>query len=80
MKTSGSLWRYYRDESTSDNNGSITDFPTDNNGALFNLKQQISRQTGNGGTKDVEIMVPLKHLSNFWRALEMPLINWEIGF
>ena len=26
-------------------------------------------------TKDVEIIVPLKYLSNFWRTLEMPLIN-----
>ena len=33
-------------------------------------------QTGIGGTKDVEIMVPLRYLSNFWRALEMPLINY----
>ena len=24
-------------------------------------------------------MVPLKHLSNFWRTLEMPLINWEVN-
>ena len=31
-----------------------------------------------GNTKDVEIMVPLKYLSNFWRTLEMPLINCEI--
>ena len=23
-------------------------------------------------------MVPLKYLSNFWRTLEMPLINWEV--
>ena len=23
-------------------------------------------------------MVPLKHLSNFWRTLEMPLINYEV--
>ena len=27
--------------------------------------------------KDVEIVVPLKYLSNFWRTLEMPLINCE---
>ena len=26
----------------------------------------------------VEIMVPLKYLSNFWRTLKMPLINCEI--
>ena len=24
-------------------------------------------------------MVPLKYLSNFWRTLEMPLINFEIN-
>ena len=23
-------------------------------------------------------MVPLKYLSNFWRTLEMPLINYEV--
>ena len=36
-------------------------------------------QTGNGSTKDVETMVPLKYLSNFWRTLEMSLINCEIS-
>ena len=30
------------------------------------------------GRVDVEIMVPLKYLSNFWRTLEMPLINCEV--
>ena len=29
------------------------------------------------GTKAVQIMVPLKYLSSFWRTLEMPLINCE---
>ena len=24
-------------------------------------------------------MVPLKYLSNFWRTLRMPLINWKIS-
>ena len=33
----------------------------------------------NDGTKDVEIIVPLKYLSNFWRTLEMPLINCEVN-
>ena len=31
----------------------------------------------NNRTKDVEIAVPLKYLSNFWRTLDMPLINCE---
>ena len=29
--------------------------------------------------KDVEIMVPSKYLSNFWRTLEIPLINCEVN-
>ena len=32
-----------------------------------------------GNIKDVEIAVPLKYLSNFWRTLEMPLINCKIN-
>ena len=28
-----------------------------------------------GGTKNVEIMMTLKYLSNSWKNLEMPLIN-----
>ena len=45
----------------------------------FNFKVKFTGQTGNNGTKDVEIMVPLKYLSNFWRTLEMPLINCEVN-
>ena len=33
----------------------------------------------NGKIYDVEIMFPLKQLSNFWRTLEMPLIYCEIN-
>ena len=39
----------------------------------------MTGQNGDNGTKNVEIMVPLKYLSNFWRTLEMPLINCEIS-
>ena len=39
----------------------------------------MTGQTEDDGTKNVEIMVPLKYLSNFWRTLEMPLINCEIN-
>ena len=41
----------------------------------------MTRKTPNdNNVKDVEIMVPLKYLSNFWRTLEMPLINCEVNF
>ena len=79
-KTSWSLWQYYGDEPALDNNNNVTDFPADNNNSIvFKFKQQITWQTGNGGTKGVEIMVPLRYLSNFWRTLGMSLINGEIS-
>ena len=62
-----------------DNSGNTIDIPTDNNSVSFKCKQQITGQTGNCDAKAVEAMVPLKYLSNFWRTLEMPLINCEIS-
>ena len=38
----------------------------------------MAGQTGKNGTKNVEIMAQLKYLSNFWRSLEMSLINCEV--
>ena len=79
-KTSQSLWQHYRDETASNNNGDIIYFPENNNNSnFFKFKQQITGQTGNRGTKNVEIMVPLKYLSNFCRTLEISLINCEIN-
>ena len=60
-------------------NDIITEFTEGNLNDSFNFKLKITGKTGNGGTKDVEIMVPLKYLSNFWRTLEMPLINCEVN-
>ena len=56
-------------------NYEITEFRRNNTTDSFKFKAKITGQTGDDGTKDVEIMVPLKYLSNFWRILEMPLIN-----
>ena len=69
-KTSGSLWQYYKD----DPNDNITQSES------FKSKIKITGKTpAAGNTKDVEIIVPLKYLSNFWRTLEMPLINCEVN-
>ena len=69
-KTSGSLWKYYRDNL----NNNLRDSQS------FKSKMKIIRNTSaDGDTKDVEIAVPLKYLSSFWRNLEMPLINCEIN-
>ena len=68
-KRSGSFRQYCKDEPTIPNNGDIIDFSANNNdSALLKLKQQITeKETGNSGTKNVEIIVPLKYLSSFWR-------------
>ena len=65
-KTSGSLYQYYKDEP----NYNIADSES------FKSKVKITGKTLNdGNTKNVETIVPLKYLSNFWKTLEMPLIN-----
>ena len=68
-KTSRTLWQYHKDE------------PNDNiqNSKSFQFKVKITGKTPNvNSKKNVEIAAPLIYSSNFWRALEMPLINCEI--
>ena len=80
LKRSGSLWQYCKEIPSVDNAGNIVDFNGANATDSFNLKKKITGQTnGDGIISDVEIMVPLKYLSNFWRTLETPLINCEVG-
>ena len=72
--TSGSLWDFKRDEIV--NNADVTN---DNNAPSFKYKANLIGNTENNGTKNgVKIAVPLKYLSNFWRSLEIPLINCEV--
>ena len=57
----------------------IAEFDGANATDSFNFKTKITGQTNDDGRiDDVEMMVPLKHLSNFWRTLKMPLINCEV--
>ena len=78
-KTSGCLWQYYKDMPAVNNNGNIVDFTSTNTTDSFKFEIKITGQTNDDGEiNGVEIMVPLKYLSNFWRILEMPLINCEI--
>ena len=48
---------------------------------LFNTNQVFFKPltaADNGTFKNVKIAVPLKYLSNVWRFLEMPLINYKV--
>ena len=68
--TSRTLWNYTRDISVD----SIT------NSESFKYKSSITGKTTNdGNTKAVECSVPLKHLNDFWKTLDMPLINCEVS-
>ena len=81
-KISGIFWKYCRDKPAINvANGNIVDFNAANATTnSFKIKETITDQTGNNGTKNVEIILPLKYLSNFWRTLEMPLINVKLIF
>ena len=78
-KTTGSLWNYYRDEPNSGTVGNINYSIKDSKS--FNYKTSIAGklEVNNVEKDDVEFVVPLKYLSNFWRALDIPLINCEVS-
>ena len=76
--TSESLWQFKRDEASA-NNADLTT----NNTKSFEYKAVLVGKTAdaannNSFVKNTKIIVPLKYLSNFWRSLEMLLINWKI--
>ena len=80
-KTTGSLWNYYRDEPSN---------PLSSNSESFKYKTSITGNTynvGDGeegydankvGKNETEVVIPLNYLSNFWRSLNIPLINCEV--
>ena len=80
-KTTGSLWNYYRDEPSN---------PLSSNSESFKYKTSITGNTYNIGAgeegydankvgkNETKVVIPLKHLSKFWRSLNIPLINCEV--
>ena len=80
-KTTGRLWNYYRHEPSN---------PLSSNSESFKYKTSITGNTYNVGAgeagydankvgkNETEVVIPLKHLSNFWRSLNIPLINCEV--
>ena len=71
--TSGSLWQFKRDEIEGNNDLTV------DNSSSFKYKSNVIGNLSRAGTKtNVKIIVPLKYLSNFWRSLEIPLINCKV--
>ena len=79
-KTTSSLWNDYRDEPSKSHSS---------NSESFKYKTSVTRNTYNVGVGEngydankvgknkTEVVIPLKHLSNFWRALNIPF-HWLI--
>ena len=76
--TTGSLWFYTKDEATTFN----VDIENNNDFKSFSYEAKLLVNTAtdrlNGTLRNTTIAVPLKYLSNFWRTLEMPLINCNV--
>ena len=80
--SSATLYQYKRDEPPEDD--AVADLTADNSDSLkykIKLLGNLTEVAGNAaGVRrlNVKIVVPLKYLSNFFRSLEMPLINCKI--
>ena len=75
------MWNYYRDETSN---------PLSSHSESFKYKTSITGNNYNVGDREegydaikvckneTEVVIPLIHLSNIWRSLNIPLINWEV--
>ena len=94
-KAPGSLWNCYRIEPNNPafvldaNNcpANVLNYNADpiTNSASFKYKSSLVEKTPNNENnnnnviQNVKIVVSLQHLSNFWRTLDMPLINCAVS-
>ena len=90
-KTTGSLWSYYRDQPIDplSTNSESFKYKISITGNTYNVDWTIIVDGGNPipnpnydankvGKNEAKVVIPLKHLSNFWRTLDIPLINCEV--
>ena len=90
-KTTRSFWNYYRDEPINplSSNSESFKYKTSITGNAYNVEKEITNDDGNevdnpkydatkAGKSETEVVIALKRLSNFWKSLNIPLINWEV--
>ena len=90
-KTIGSLWNYYRDEPSSPlfSNSESFKYKTGITGNTYNIDEKITDDDGNEVDNpkydankvcknETEVVISLRHLSKFWKSLNIPLINCEV--
>ena len=90
-KTTGTLWNYYRDQPSNpvSTNSESFKYKTSITGNTYDVDLTIIGDGGNPipnpdydqnkeSKKETEVVIPVKHLSSFWRTLDIPLINYEV--
>ena len=91
IKNDVSSWNYYRSEPTNPLSSNSESFKYKNiiTGNTYNVDLIIIGVGGNPipnpnydknkvGKSETEVVIPLKHLYNFWRSLNVVLINSEV--
>ena len=75
------MWNYYRDELSNPlcSNSESFKYKTSITGKTYKVGTDEANYDANkAGKNETEVVIPLKHLSNFWRSLNIPLINCEV--
>ena len=80
-KTTGRFWNYYRDEPTDTLSSDSESFKyktiITGNTYIFGVGE-AGYDENKVGKNITEVVIPAKHLSNFWRSLNSPVINFEV--
>ena len=75
------MWSYYRDQPSDplSTNSESFKYKTSITGNTYNIGDDEQNYDANKvGKNETEIAIPLKYFSNFWRNLDIPLINCEV--
>ena len=74
------MWNYYSDQPSNplSTNSESFKYNTSIMGNTYNVDDDDDNYDANKvGKNETEIVIPLKYLINFWRGLDIPLINFE---
>ena len=72
QNSTGSLYQFKRDEPPDDN----ADVANDTTNLVY--KSKLIKGTDDNNVNNIKLVVPLKYVINFFRSLELPLVNCKI--
>ena len=78
-KTTGSLWKYYRDEPIDPLSFESFKYKKSITGNTYNINvSEAGYDPNKVGKNETEVVIPLKHSSNFSRSSNILLINCKV--